>query len=114
MAITPVKQTPPGPHRENRFFPPVRQDMPAGRHDNEPAKMALQSEPPGAAAETRRKRPLTRPMAPFLAQLSLQYDDITAARRKRREQLEAAVQSYAGAGFDGATPAQGHRRDLRT
>ena len=38
-----------------------------------------------------------RPRSAFLAQLSLQYDDIRVARRARRERAAAAAASYADA-----------------
>ena len=38
-----------------------------------------------------------RPSAAFLAQLAIQYDTITEARRVRRARMKAALASYSGA-----------------
>ncbi len=106
MATAQLKETISATDRENRDFLPVCHDERCSRR-----KSAYYAQAP---AETRRKRPLTRPLAPFLAQLSLQYDDISAARRKRRERLEAATRSYAGAGAELDSPVRGRTQDLRT
>lgn len=107
MAITKVNKTPPAAHGEKRFFAPVSRNLPDDRGSTATPK-SDQGYAPGRRSRTR----LTRPLAPFLAQLSLQYDDMTAARRKRRERLEAASRSYA-ADCGGEIGAQAHTQDLK-
>ena len=109
MAITKVNKSPPVTHGEKRFFAPVPRNAPEDRGNT----AIMGSEHDYSATGNRHKHRLVRPLAPFLAQLSLQYDDITAARRKRRERLEAATRSYA-ADFSSVIFAQRHTRDLKT
>jgi hypothetical protein len=55
--------------------------------------------------------PLVRPVAPFLAQLALQYDEIGVVRRRRVERLEMAARSYHAAPASAGQP-RGYRHDL--
>lgn len=60
---------------------------------------------------TRTGRPF-RTLAPFLAQLALQYDDIDVARRSRKDRLETATRRYARPVSRTAFRHEGARQDI--
>lgn len=76
------------------------------------APIPLRSEPRERAQGLRRLH--HRPSAAFLAQLAIQYDTITEARRVRRARIKTAAVSYSGAKpvHAGAVKAGGEK-DLR-
>lgn len=64
--------------------------------------------------EKGRRRPLVRATAPFLAQLSTQYDGVSVLRKARRDRIERAAESYACADSRVIVPATGKQHDFRS
>ena len=79
--------------------PPGRKLLPVPRKDGRtPGQEAGDADggrPAGRQATLRPASSMGTPSTPFLAQLSLQYDDISAARADRRERQTAAAGAYA-------------------
>jgi hypothetical protein len=79
-----------------------------------PARYPVQAAPDAAQTSraTTHRRPI-RPMAAFLAQLSLQYDGTDVAHKRRRERMETAAHRYGEAASAPCSDARGRRRDFR-
>ncbi|MGI9383336.1 MAG: hypothetical protein ACR2PO_09285 [Methyloligellaceae bacterium] len=82
------------------------------RRDGQPDSTAGQQ--PSSREATAERRLRRTPSASFLAQLSLQYDDISAARTARRERQAAAARAYViGNSAPKARVAGGRNTNLR-
>lgn len=64
--------------------------------------------------EKGRRRLLFRATAPFLAQLSTQYDGVSVLRRARRDRIERAAESYASANSRVIVPETGKQHDFKS
>lgn len=61
-----------------------------------------------------RRRVLVRATAPFLAQLSAQYDEVNVLSKARRDRIGWAAESYASANARVIVPVAGKQHDFKS
>ncbi len=94
-----------------RNLPVPRKNGPEGEGDAVPL---VREKTQAAIGKNTGRRVLLRATAPFLAQLSVQYDGVKVQRSARRDRIERAAQSYAGAMARRQISTAGGRHDLQS
>lgn len=106
MIVKPVNTDHAGKHR------PVRLPVPVGEICA-PGKEGNRESAPATRAFPARKHRAGRASTPFLAQLSLQYDDGAFRRRARLDRHNRAARAYDAALASRPEPVKGGRANIR-